>query len=704
MKTEIKNSFLFILLTALNLTAQEPLVGCWTFEDTDNLVKATVGNDLVLVGSHSSVSGPDAENRAVKIGIGSYYICQHNIPLNGNGEKVNEFTIVMDVKFNQASVWYTLYQTDVLNQTDGEWFVDRSGKMGVHATGYSSPVITANKWYRLAIAVKNGERYDYYINGNPVLRGQPGVIDDRFSLEPTVLLFADDNQEDNSVDVSEIRIYSQALSDDEIDELGGFDQSGTHDQSDPFLTVDYLSEHELRLVLDNEMHDNYGFAYPVTYKIDIPANSSDLITYIRYSTSESWQQVEEKQSSDFFNGLEAVRFDYSAGLAFVSAAFSSASDSLFIKISDGIQEIPISFLDICKYYDDRKAVVTASADDWADRGDQTWYQSDEAFQITCRQFRKHKLWLTCGIITQYCGSETWQHIQTQLDSGYVEACSHSRTHSYGPYEDPEGEIAGSKQDIFDNLDLPLLFKKHDLEYVYTWLAPAHYYDEIVNTLVGAEKYLVNRLYNWPYDIFSDWNPAAGYYFPIGMSREVSPIWEGTTDLDDLNSYFDIVVDKGGIYHVMTHPYFLLENGFNAAQYAWDHLDYISQKNDIWYVCLGHLYLYHYLKENVAVATSVTKSEDKITPELMLLQNYPNPFNSQTVIKYALPKACHVSLKIYNMLGKEVRVLVNDPQADGNKSVVWDGKDNSGEMVTSGAYIYKIEAGKFNQSNIMMFIK
>ena len=139
MKPNIKYSLFFILLTALNLTAQEPLVGRWIFEDTDNLVKATVGNDLVLVGSHSSVSGPDAENRAVNIGIGSYYICQHNIPPNGNGEKVNEFTIVMDVKFNQASVWYTLYQTDVLNQTDGEWFVDRSGKMGVHGNRLFQP-------------------------------------------------------------------------------------------------------------------------------------------------------------------------------------------------------------------------------------------------------------------------------------------------------------------------------------------------------------------------------------------------------------------------------------------------------------------------------------------------------------------------------------------------------------------------------------
>ena len=90
-------------------------------------------------------------------------------------------------------------------------------------------------------------------------------------------------------------------------------------------------------------------------------------------------------------------------------------------------------------------------------------------------------------------------------------------------------------------------------------------------------------------------------------------------------------------------------------------------------------------------TGVEKKDDDpnlIPQEFELAQNYPNPFNSQTVLKYALPEACHVSLKIYNMLGEEVRVLANGPQGEGYKSVVWDGRDNSGELVSSGAYICK----------------
>lgn len=706
MRIDFKISAVFLLVNALNLFSQQGLIGHWTFENRDNLVEATVGSDLTLVGSHAAVAGPDTGNSAVNIGVGSYYICQHNISANGGGNKINEFTIVMDIKFNQPRVWYTLYQTDVFNMTDGEWFVDRSGKMGVHATGYSDPVIESDKWYRLAIAVKNGSRYDYYVNGELVLHGQPGAIDGRFALESSVLFFADENQEDNPVDIAELRMYSRALSDDDIAELGGFDQSGNDKPRDPVLIIHQGADQELIAVLvDPETHQDYGLAYPVTYKIDIPANSYDLTAEKRYSTAQAWSTLTEKNKGDFFNGIEAVRFDYAAGIAYVSVAFSSKTDSLFIKIMNnaGIN-VPVSFHDICQYYDNRRAAVTSSADDWADSGDKTWYQADEAFQITCRQFRKNRLWLSCGIITQYCHDSTWQHIQTQLDSGYVEACSHSRTHSYGPYEDPVSEIAGSKQDIFDNLDLPDSFKNGDREYVYVWLAPAHYYDEIVNTLVGVEKYLVNRLYNWPFDQFSEWNPDAGYYYPIGMSREVSPIWEGTTDLSDLNSYFDSVVAKHGIYHVMTHPYFLLEDGFQAAQYAWDHLSYISRKPDIWYVSLGHLYLYHYLQENWAVETYVKKTDVHRIKECRLRQNYPNPFNPATTIEYELSAPAHVELQIYNELGQLVRSLKSSRHFAGSFRITWDGRDDCNLLVAAGLYFCRIKTEHFSEMIKLMLMK
>lgn len=686
MKKIILFFFSLIYLT-YNLSAQEGLVGYWTFDNQTNPCNATIGNNLVLVGSHTGVAGPDSSNGAMNIGVGSYYEVQHNIAPNGGGSRVNEFTIIMDIKLSEVGQWYTLYQINPLNTDDGEWFIDVSGKMGVHATGYSDPLIEADTWYRLAIAVKNDSRYDYYINGRLVLNGLPNGVDERFSLGPSILLFADENMEDNPIDVAEIKIFSRALSDKEIEALGGFTNTNN---VNPFLFVEYGVDQEIIISVDPETHINYGFAYPVTYKIGIPSGSSNLSAIRRFSNTQEWTTITEKHSNNFFNGIEAVRFDYSTSTAFVSAAFSSEEDFLFIKIvNEENRSIPISYQEICTYYDDRDATVTSSADDWADSGDEAWYQSDEAFQITCRQFRKYHLWLSCGIITQNCDSTTWQHIQTQLDSGYVEACSHSRTHPSGPYENPRSQIAGSKQDLIDNLDMPDLFRKGAKEYVYTWIAPANYYDEIVNTLVGAEQYLVNRRYNESFDRFADWNYQAGYYHTIGISREASPIWKGITDLDALNSYFDLVVAKHGIYHVMTHPYFLLENGFEAAGYTWDHLEYISNKKNLWYASLGHLYLYHYLQENSPTIVSVPKMEKKIVKKFMLSQNYPNPFNPTTEISYSIPESGFVQLDVYDVLGSVVANLVDKEQTKGNYKIVFNASS-----LTSGIYFYRLQIGAF----------
>jgi TolB protein len=88
-----------------------------------------------------------------------------------------------------------------------------------------------------------------------------------------------------------------------------------------------------------------------------------------------------------------------------------------------------------------------------------------------------------------------------------------------------------------------------------------------------------------------------------------------------------------------------------------------------------------------------ESVEVVMPKrLELFPNYPNPFNPSTTIKYYLPEDTKVVLTIYNNRGREVRTLVNQTQASGIKTVVWDGRDNSGNPVSSGIYIYRIQTG------------
>lgn len=96
----------------------------------------------------------------------------------------------------------------------------------------------------------------------------------------------------------------------------------------------------------------------------------------------------------------------------------------------------------------------------------------------------------------------------------------------------------------------------------------------------------------------------------------------------------------------------------------------------------------------------TFSENENSPmEYSLKQNYPNPFNPSTTIKYELPIDGNVSIKIYDITGRIVKTLVNEPKTSGKYEVAFDGKD-----FASGIYYYKIESGNFSQVRKMILIK
>lgn len=91
---------------------------------------------------------------------------------------------------------------------------------------------------------------------------------------------------------------------------------------------------------------------------------------------------------------------------------------------------------------------------------------------------------------------------------------------------------------------------------------------------------------------------------------------------------------------------------------------------------------------------ISDGDQRLPREYALDQNYPNPFNPETAIRYHLPQSEHVKLTVYNMLGQEIRVLVNEPVTAGSYSVRWDGRDAARQTVASGVYIYKMTAGNF----------
>jgi hypothetical protein len=86
------------------------------------------------------------------------------------------------------------------------------------------------------------------------------------------------------------------------------------------------------------------------------------------------------------------------------------------------------------------------------------------------------------------------------------------------------------------------------------------------------------------------------------------------------------------------------------------------------------------------------------------QNLPNPFRPHTEIRYQLPRATHVRITVYNVQGRRVRELVDEPRPSGRHAVRWDGRDESGSRVASGSYVYELRAGGFVARRTMTLLR
>jgi hypothetical protein len=103
-------------------------------------------------------------------------------------------------------------------------------------------------------------------------------------------------------------------------------------------------------------------------------------------------------------------------------------------------------------------------------------------------------------------------------------------------------------------------------------------------------------------------------------------------------------------------------------------------------------------------TAVLPDPSRAARAPTLEQNFPNPFNPTTNIRFAVPQTSDVSIKIYNMLGQEVRDLFSGVMERGVKIVEWNGKDNNGNLMPSGSYLYRMSAAGFVKSNKMVLLK
>jgi hypothetical protein len=123
------------------------------------------------------------------------------------------------------------------------------------------------------------------------------------------------------------------------------------------------------------------------------------------------------------------------------------------------------------------------------------------------------------------------------------------------------------------------------------------------------------------------------------------------------------------------------------------------------VLMGYESRMYVVADSVVIFDVPERDREAATPLTWELgNNYPNPFNPVTTIDFQVPRAAHVKVAVYNVLGQRVRTLIDQPLNAGRHSLFFDGRDSRGQVLSSGVYFYRMEAGPFARTRKMILMK
>jgi hypothetical protein len=354
---------------------------------------------------------------------------------------------------------------------------------------------------------------------------------------------------------------------------------------------------EFKMSIPNADHNSYGFTYPVTYAFSIPGNSQGLVACKKNSAGGDWLTITEKSDSQLFSGIEAARFDYPHNKAYISLPFPENSNDMYVKITDQTGAgVPISYLGIPDYYDNRRVAVTITIDDIGSSG-QWGGANNVEFARASQAFADAQVWWTPAILT-HGTTVDWAAYQAGVNRGFLEVAAHSRTHDDPPYSNYDSEIGGSKADIINNLALP--FARGSQEYVWCWIEPDGGWDETISQKLGEYEYLVPRyaieiVPNGPVPWYP-WDDLDKHFQHDGMIVTSAYLDFNTNTY--LNPLFDEIYADGGTYHLWGH---IGQHTWLPGDIAYEHIQHIKGKTDVWYAGFGQMYMYRYAQKVVTVS-------------------------------------------------------------------------------------------------------
>ncbi len=221
-----------LLAFALNASAQTVPTpsGLWEFSNAGSITQATVGSNLSVTGatpSHavSLSDGSKTLNGVITTvgGTANRLVMPNAGGGNGGGSFTNEYTILFDVlsPSGSRSSWRSLFQTNTGNSNDADYFIRNSDdKLGSSELGYSTNALSDSVWKRVVIVADLGAFYRVYVDGVLVHTHSSRPVDGRYSIEGSLLLFADDNSENASLNIGAVAFWRQSLDATQVSALG----------------------------------------------------------------------------------------------------------------------------------------------------------------------------------------------------------------------------------------------------------------------------------------------------------------------------------------------------------------------------------------------------------------------------------------------------------------------------------------------------
>jgi hypothetical protein len=216
------------------------LKGLWAFDNPGNLGQASIGTNLTINGTAPAYSATLSDDLATPmtgvvttlVGAANGFTATHNIAPNGGGSFVNEYSIMVDMFTPAASrsSWRTIFQTNVANTNDGDYFIrNDNDHMGTASMTYSLNAINEAKWSRLVLTidldpVATSTIINAYVDG-ALFYSHTGTSTDllrdgRFSLDPSILIFRDNDGDNGALNVGALAIWDGVLTAGEVATLG----------------------------------------------------------------------------------------------------------------------------------------------------------------------------------------------------------------------------------------------------------------------------------------------------------------------------------------------------------------------------------------------------------------------------------------------------------------------------------------------------